>query len=143
MSQAGGHVRSSSPVPMLSRAGFSLMELLVVLIIMALIVGVVSPAALGVYDKSMAKVDVLRFHMFRQRAAYEAFIRQKSCTVEVERAKEDEQEKTQTVRLLCGDKPVVATLELPATSQGELSMLLAGLPQAFNEAGLQEQLSGR
>jgi len=92
----GGHRAALFISP--SCEGFTLLELLVVLVIIGIAIGVVSPQAFKVYDQAKTYLARLEDGGFKKRAVFEAFLLDKDCDVTYDNGR---------ASLSCGDETVL------------------------------------
>ncbi|MGA2937023.1 MAG: prepilin-type N-terminal cleavage/methylation domain-containing protein [Syntrophobacteraceae bacterium] len=82
----------------LSYEGFTLVELLVVLVIIGMAIGLVAPQAFKVYDQAKTYLARLEDGGFKKRAVFEAFLLNKDCDVTYDKG---------SAVLSCDDKTVL------------------------------------
>jgi prepilin-type N-terminal cleavage/methylation domain-containing protein len=81
-----------------STLGFTLLELLVVMTIIAAVIGLVAPQGFKIYDQARTYLARLEDAGFKKRAVFEAFLLDKDCEVTYDEG---------SAVLSCGDKTVL------------------------------------
>jgi prepilin-type N-terminal cleavage/methylation domain-containing protein len=80
------------------RKGFTLLELIVVMVIIAVTIGLVAPQGYKVYDKARAYLARLEDGGFKKKAVFQAFLLNEDCDAIYDKGR---------VSLSCGDKTVL------------------------------------
>ncbi len=112
--------------------GFSLIELLIVVVIITFLVTLVSPASMRLFDNINSKMDSLRFNQLVKKASFEAFVRQQNCKIIHTKIEKDD---TNLLQIFC-DKQKIADAALVMVENDSYKKIVSQSPLLFNNQGM-------
>lgn len=115
-----------------NRSGFSLIELLIVISLMALLVSLISPASIKMYDRFANKLEAQEISRIVKKISYIAFIREQKCEIKIVNPQE-----SNDVALLIGscEGEEIVTTHLGLDVQKMDKTILSHFPMIFNKKG--------
>ncbi len=109
-------------------AAFSLVEILIVMVMGSLLISLVGPASVALYDRYSFRLAVNQLQGLEQQASWEAFIRRRNCRIHLDQTSE-----TAGIILTCNQKQLAHQNLVEGMEANEL---FASLPLCFNQMGI-------